>query len=759
MSRLRPLFPSAKGRPLGALVATTLVLSALLLAWRGGWLRPQAKTAAGTYAGANLLLITIDTLRADHLPTYGYTGVKTPHIDALARESFVFRNAISHIPLTLPSHTSMLTSLLPPSHSIPDNGTFVLDPRITTLPEILKGKGYATAAFVSTFILDSRWQLNKGFDVYYDDFFGPQGDASRTRKRGDETLAQAETWLAEHKGGPLFAWVHFYDPHQTYDPPEPYRSQYPRAPYDAEIAYTDQNVGRLLRTLDELGLGERTIVCLTADHGENLGDHGELTHGLLIYESTQHVPLMIRLPKGSHREVTPAVGHVDMAPTFLAWLGIPVPAQMQGRSLIGTLEGTEADTPGVYSESRLGALHYGWSPLSSLTTTRYKYIKAPRPELYDRLADPGEMRNLIGEKPSVAAGLASRLDAVVRSATPAATTTVTIDTDTEERLAALGYLGGGIESAPVAGDVDPKDRVRLHDIVAETQGALVHGEPERAVEMGTKLLAEAPDMVDVRRVVGEALVRLARYDEALRQFEIVVKAHPDNPKALLSLGTTLQGLHRYAEAEPVLLKLAAIDRKRLGVLIHLGHLYRRTGRPEKGRQYFLEAAKQYAEMAANPAYLRRKPELLSRLAEAHFRGGELDRAEQDLRAAIDLRPKSPAFHYNLALVYQAKRDTAAAIAAYTTEVELAPQNFRAFRELGVLLRGAGRVDEAVVALKKALAIQPKDAESCYRLAETYYMANRNLPDARRLAREAIAIAPTLGEARRLLSQIERRLAG
>ncbi len=740
-----------------------LALPILVPIWNSGWLqrlRPQAPTGRGAYPGRNVVLFTIDTLRADHLPLYGYHGVETPRIDGLARHSLVFENAISHIPLTLPSHASMLTGLLPPGHGLPDNGAFVLDPKITTLPEILKGKGYATGAFVSSVILDSRWQLNKGFDAYFDGFYEGEGEgqSGRIRKPGDETVGEAETWIAAHKDAPFFAWVHIYEPHEPRQPAEPYRSRYPKSTYDAEIAISDGLVGRFLDKLDALGLGDRTIFCLTSDHGENLGDHGELTHGLFIYEATQHVPLLIRLPGGRRQDVAPAVGHSDLAPTFLEWLGLDPPPQMQGTSLIALIEGQAAPDREVYSESRLGALHYGWAPLESLTTERLRYIEAPRPELYDRQADPGEKSNLAADRAETSRHLAGDLKQLLARVQGQAPQRQEIDADTEERLAALGYVGSALPD-PVSGGgvIDPKDVVQLHDRLAQAQGMLIAKQAESALEMITPVVREAPTMADAHRVRGEALLRLKRYDEAIEEFRVAIAGHPDNPKLLFSLATTYQGLGRYGEAEPLLLRVVDKTPRQISALIHLGHLYTSLRQPEKARRHFLAAAALYEDMLAEPVYARRTPELRSKLAEVAFRGGDAERAVRELKAAIAAAPQKPALNYNLALVYEHNHDLPAAIASYQRETEIAPHNYRAFRGLGVALRETGRPDEALAALQRALAIQPKDPESCYRMAETLFLAGRDLAQARRFAGEAVSLAPRFSEARQLLGQIDRKL--
>lgn len=260
--------------------------------------------ASGSLAGYNVLLITLDTTRADHLPVYGYRNVKTPGLDRLAATSFIFEDAIAHVPLTLPSHASILTGQLPIGHGVRDNEGFLVDPKVETLASILKKNGYATAAFVSAFVLDARWGLDQGFDFYFDQF-NQYREVNRDdiQRRAEQTALEVETWLPANKNRRFFCWVHFYDPHDPYDPPEPYASTYAQNRYDGEIAYMDQSVGKLLAKLDELGVSDRTLVIVTGDHGEGLGEHDELTHGMFLYSTTQHVPLLIRVPGGDRKSV------------------------------------------------------------------------------------------------------------------------------------------------------------------------------------------------------------------------------------------------------------------------------------------------------------------------------------------------------------------------------------------------------------------------------------------------------------------------
>jgi arylsulfatase A-like enzyme len=398
--------------------------------------------AAGGFKGYNVLLVTLDTTRADHLPAYGYTQVKTPNLDQLAKESVIFKDAISHAPLTLPSHTSILTGLLPITHGVRDNGGYFVDPKEITLAEVLKKNGYTTGAFVSSFVLDSRWGLNQGFDFYFDHFNLAEFQDVNPRdiqRRGDETEGEAENWLQKNQDKRFFSWVHFYDPHDPYDPPEPYKTTYANSLYDGEIAFTDQMLGKLFSKIQSLGLKDRTIIIVTADHGESLGQHQEATHAMFIYNTTTHIPLLIHIPGNKKAEILTTVRHIDIAPTVLALLGIETPNTMQGSSLIPLMNGKEKKERIAFSESVYAELHYGWSPLQGITTTKYQYIDAPKPELYDRISDPQETRNMVEENRPVAKVLQAELKEILSKNTRKDQKgPQKMDPETEEKLRSLG---------------------------------------------------------------------------------------------------------------------------------------------------------------------------------------------------------------------------------------------------------------------------------------------------------------------------------
>jgi arylsulfatase A-like enzyme len=403
-------------------------------------------------APLGVVIITLDTTRADHLPVYGFTDAAMPHLERLAREGVVFDQAISVAPLTLPAHCSLFTGLFPPAHGVRDNADRPLSSQHTTLAETLRAQGFRTGAFVGSVVLDADRGLAQGFDEYS----GVDADGASERapgpprqRRADEVVTDALRWIDGIDGSRFFVWAHLYDPHRPYDPPEPFRSRY-TDPYVGEIAFADAQIGRLLQALDRRKLLERTIVVVAADHGESLGDHGERDHGIFVYESVLRVPLIVRAPNVSPRRIADVVRLVDVMPTVLDLLRVPQ-LPVDGTSLVGMLHGKRRHVElDAYSESQY-PMRFGWSPLRALRADRYKLIDAPRPELYDLERDPFERRNIYDERRDLARALAQRLTTFEGQISPSprddGTDTVP-RAELRQRLKSLGYIGSGALRAP-----------------------------------------------------------------------------------------------------------------------------------------------------------------------------------------------------------------------------------------------------------------------------------------------------------------------
>jgi arylsulfatase A-like enzyme len=507
---------------------------------------------------ANLLLVTLDTLRADRLGSYGYAAARTPHLDALAARGLRFTRATTVTPLTLPAHSSLLTGAFPAFHGVRDNGGFYLGEEQQTLAEVLRGAGFATAGFVGAFVLDSRWGIAQGFDRFFDDFdlteFGEAPGMDAIQRPGSAVVDQALAWLAQARGGPFFVWVHLYDPHTPYAAPPPFRAGFPATlsgAYDAEIAATDAEVGRLLAALAADGRLAETLVVVLGDHGEMLGEHGEATHGFFVYEGAVRIPLLVAGPGIAPAVVGAPVRIVDVMPTVLARLGIAGPPAVQGVDLAPLLRGERLPLVAL-SESWFPRYHYGWSELASIEDGRYKLIRAPRPELYDLARDPAEQENLAGEDPERAGRMAAALDRLLErlgsGAVPAGPAPV--DTETAARLEALGYLGGTatarhLDERPRA---DPKDKIGLYNLLKEAGSAAATGDLDLALAKAGRALAEDPAIVEAHLLKGNFLRKAGRLAEAAAAYRAALALDAEYREALFSLALTYKEEGRLDDA-------------------------------------------------------------------------------------------------------------------------------------------------------------------------------------------------------------------
>jgi choline-sulfatase len=412
---------------------------------------------------ANVLIVTLDTTRADRLSAYGFQSVSMPAIDQLARDGILFQQATTVAPLTLPAHCSLLTGLYPQHHGVRDNADPPLDPTHRTLAEILHGRGFRTAAFIAASVLASDRGLSRGFDVYRDTATGSDGAASPSvRRSGNEVIDEALAWLNGHEDSPFFVWIHLYDAHAPYRTPEPYRTRYSADPYEGSLAFVDSQVDRVMYWLDSHHQLSRTLIVVAGDHGESLGDHGELEHGIFLYESALHVPLIMRVPGVAPRRFVAITSLVDVMPTVLGLLRLPGP-HVDGLDLTPTIRGAGEPTDRlVYSES-LFPERFGWSALRAARDGRFKFIDAPRPELYDLEADPFEERNLYTTRSPTATALARGLEAFdALEGVPVSGPIDRVSAEVRARLRALGYIGGDARSGGSTRR-DPKDYIATYN--------------------------------------------------------------------------------------------------------------------------------------------------------------------------------------------------------------------------------------------------------------------------------------------------------
>ena len=557
---------------------------------------PVRAFAAPPGDSPNVLLITVDTLRRDAL---GWVAGRneTPNLDALALSGFRFPAAVSPVPMTLPAHTSIMTGVLPRQHGIRDNGQ-VLGASSTTLAERLRAAGYATAAFVSGYPLDASFGLDRGF-THYDDTM-PEGIEGWVERRAPATTKAALAWI-ENAPRPWFVWVHYFDPHEPYDPPRNFWKPGARGAYDGEVSYTDHAIGLLLQGANPPFAqgaaapagGGPMLTVFTADHGEGLGDHGENTHGYFVYDSTILVPLVFqwpgRLASGSSAA---AARLVDIAPTVLDLLGLPALATASGRSLVARFAGQSQPPAAAYVETQLPWRFFGWSPLAALRLDGWKLVAAPRPELYDLTRDAGETRNLIagvdGER-----GRARALRDEMRriEALPAETAGVLDDPEALARLQALGYVGAGAgEETPPAGLLDPKDRLAARDELLAAEAAARGGRVEEALARFARVLAQEPANRFATLRSGVVLLKAGRLAAAAERLERAVAADPARAEARFALADALTRLGEHARALPHWLELVRLQPRRAEHWTNLSYSLRENGQTERAAAALREAS-------------------------------------------------------------------------------------------------------------------------------------------------------------------------
>jgi arylsulfatase A-like enzyme/Tfp pilus assembly protein PilF len=618
----------------------------------------------------NVVLITIDTLRADHVGCYGYKQIKTPNIDGLAADGVRFERAFAVVPVTLPSHTSMLTGTYPMLSGMHDFSGNKLSPLQPTLASVLKQAGYQTGAVVASAVLDSRFGLNQGFDFYYDHFDFSRLDESNLdemERPGNVVADVTLDWLAKNSQKKFFLWMHLYDPHFPYHPPEPYSGEYAAQPYDGEIAFADEQVGRLLRFLKEKGIYQNTIIVLCGDHGESLGEHGEKTHGFFIYNATMHVPLIIRLPENrlpenaSARTIADPVSLVDLMPTVLDAVGLQIPSQVQGRSLLSELRSDrdhddQAERDRVlYGETFLPRLHFNWSELRGSENTRYHFIDAPRPELYDLAKDPGEVHNLFTEKKAVAEEMHAKLVGMIRdySAGKELAEKTSLDPALMERLKALGYAGfsGGSDPAISSRDLpDPKDRVVTYELVSDAIADSQHGRYLESIEKLKSAIQTEPNSLPAHYLQGLDYYHLKMYAEAVEELQKAIQISPDYALASFNLGMAQAHAGQIDAAIATLQRTLQLDATNFEAAYNLGVAFLQKRQLEPAAAAFLQS------VTINPELARGH----RALGETLLYQNKLDDAIAELRRAVELAPQEPAMHESLAKALAAKGLTAEA---------------------------------------------------------------------------------------------------
>lgn len=762
-----------------AIVIFVVAAGALIAGWL--LLRPAATPAALT-PEYNVVLISIDTLRADHLGCYGHPRVKTPNIDRLATEGARFTQAITAAPLTLPAHTTMLTSLYPYAHTVRVNGDQVPD-GVVTLTEILKQAGYRTAAEVGAFVLNRSFGLSQGFDSYGDLESGERGPAKmRLERNAQEVTDAALKQLDGFAGSRFFLFVHYYDPHARYTPPEPYRSQYEN-PYEGEIAYTDAQVGRILDKLDQMGAAGKTIVILTADHGEGLGEHGEATHGVFLFDTTMHVPLLMRapgaIPPGGKHDAL--VRHVDLAPTVLDLLGAPALAAAQGASLRPLLTGgADGAARTAYGESMQALSGFGYAPLRMLRSAQLKYIHAPKLRLYDLQRDPREQTNLADQRLRETADLRDELRLRMAEAQAITTQRSAASDAVTKGLEGLGYVQSRSGAAKLTGrtelelfelpGLDPHEYTQDIAVIQLSLELTTRDDFAQAEQLLTEFLAVPRNPVSTAwagRTLGRLLSRRGAHAEAAKHYRAAVTAAPDDMEALTDLASNqmelgrpeealalferalqlplvssrthlnyaiaLARVGRSADAEKQLTTALSINPDDVDTRLALANGMRSGGRPTE--------ALEQVELA-----LKSAPDLWSALLLRGELLAQLGRGAEALEVFTGLAARYPRLtqaRVRFAETASAMGRHADAEAALRSAMESGLRNGPIWHTLAGVLVLSGRVPEAIEALRSGLQVEPDHAglnnDLAWVLSTSPDETRRNGAEALSLAEKAVAL--------------------
>jgi arylsulfatase A-like enzyme/tetratricopeptide (TPR) repeat protein len=677
---------------------TAAVVAAIVILGAGAWIMWLRRSPiAAPAARDNVLLITIDTARADHFGSYGDARARTRHLDRLAAEGVRFDRAYSTAPITLTAHASIFTGLYPFEHGVRNNGNFYLPQRYETLATAFKAQGYRTAAFISAFVLDRRYGLARGFDTYDDRMQGAQSQvvSLEAERRGDRTELALTAWLdaqtadagSTTRDRPFFVWLHLYDPHEPYRPPPPFRDAFADAPYDGELAFTDAIIADVMEKLRAHGLLDHTIVAVIGDHGESLGDHGEETHSMFVYDAAIRVPFILwrpgRIPGG--RVVTDPVRGIDLAPTLLELVGAPPLPAPHARSLVGAISGRR-DVPirAVYAETYLPQLYLNWAPLRTLRDERWKYIDAPGPELYDMSRDPGETQNVYSSQPQTAAAMRSALGRLT-AGTAGSMNVGAIDRETAEKLAALGYIGAGAAALPPEGGR--------------------HGEGARAAPRDPK---EVIGLFNRLRRANSA-VRDRKYDEALPILRSVLHDDPRNAFARLVLGSAFMGMGQYRQAVEQYRNYVALVPTSSYAHQWMAICYVRLGEQDAALKE--TAAALALDPGSTDSRVLRGGILASR--------GQYDEAVRELSTALDTDPAKNVIRLDLAKVLDEAGRHDEAAREYAVILAQQPQDAAALTGLGALRAKQGNLQEGIDLLRRAVAVDPANDRARFDLAQAF----------------------------------------
>lgn len=693
-----PAAPPLPRLPLAAIAVVMIAVSAWIAVREGVF----SFGAIPTRRPDNLLLITIDTLRADHLGCCGYSLPTSPAIDALAASGVLFEQARSTAPLTLPSHSTILTGLYPYSHGVRNNGDFYLPEDVPTLASVCRQRGMSTAAFVSSFVLDSRYGLDHEFGVYEDRM--ERKDVAlqdfEVERKGGETTRLALEWLSRNRAKPFFLWLHLYDPHESYDPPEPYRSRFASA-YDGEIAFADSLVGDAVRRLDEWGLREKTLLVLAADHGESLGEHQEESHSIFVYNATMHVPVVLNMPKGipEGRRVGTAVSIADIFTTIVEIMGIPPAPRQDGFSLVPLIKRPSAGRGApLYLESQFPKLYLGWAPLAAIQDGPWKYIEAPHPELYREDTDPGETANLYASNRAIADELKVKLESMVPRGAEDRYNRQALDDETIAKLAGLGYVGAAAYAGTTErrATADPKDKIAFFNVLREAQKQIRARQFKSAIPLLEQVVRDEPDNAVAMLFLANGYLGMEDYARAIVTYHNYLELMPASAYAhhWIAIASVRMGDARTALAEED--AALAIDPRFVDSYVMKAGILASQGRYEDAVAALEKA------VAIDPD----NQGLLNDMGAINLEWGRIDEAEKIYRRILDIDTEYPPAHTTLGIIRAARGDYEGAVTSFRRALTLSPTLGEARINLARALVKTGRVDEA----RQELAVLLKQTE-------------------------------------------------
>jgi len=708
-----------------------------------------AGTAKKDFKECNIILITLDTLRADYVSAYHQGKAETPNMDKIAAEGVLFERCIAQVPLTLPSHASILSGTYPTFHQIQDNGNLLVPDSLKLISEIARENGYATAAFVASYVLHSRWGINQGFDLFSDEFkmdSKMKASLEHIEKRADEVLADAKRYLKENKSSKMFTWIHLFDPHSPYNAPSPFKENAMDDPYRGEVEYMDAQLGEFFKFLKDEGLYDKTIIILASDHGEGLGDHQETYHGYFIYESTVHVPLIIRAPVPFNKKrIKRLVELVDVAPTIADFMGISSFSSFQGESLNHFfIEGDQYKKDYAYTESFYPRLYLGFSELRSVySQENWKFISAPSEELYNLGDDPAEEKNLATSKNNMLGKLKQSYYTFINGVGSKSIDKVVsaeMNAHDQKRLSSLGYLGSPIPSVNNGKLLDPKEKVEVFNKLIQAKEKINQQEYNQVITLLEPVVEQNPQIQYLVLTLAEAYYKQMNFSKALRLYDEIQKHNPEyNPQVIQGIRTDcmqkiIDGLLAKNQIDRAINRLQGFLQgfpDNIPLLNKLGLVFFIKKDYPKATAVFKQSLK-----LKDPNGFA--PKMLGRIFIVRK---DLAQAEKYLNQAAAIDETEIDLNFYLALVAESRGKKSEAIQYYQKELKYHSGNFKAAYNLAIVFKNQGDRDRAIEYFKQVINANPAHNISYFMIAMLYFDAKINMSEAVDLCLKGISISP------------------